>query len=210
MQVVGDHTIAWHAPPNAGSIGIEMCDMPTTASKKRWNDPEHVAMLKLVAQLTAQLSLAYNVRPWFVGVAGLRRGRHGVTTHNNVSLAFGQSTHSGPRRVAPPEVHAHGARRAASSRRGSEEEGAEEVNPNPNLIARYAKAVVAFIVPGAVIIGASVAPGSDGGSTITFAEWVTAIVACVVTSAGVAVKGNADPALAQPMTTPDDHTGEGV
>ena len=58
-------------------------------------------------------------------------------------------------------------------------------------IARYWKAVVGFVVPGAVIIGSSVTTGSDGGSHITFAEWVTAAVACVVTSGGVAVAENA-------------------
>jgi N-acetylmuramoyl-L-alanine amidase CwlA len=28
VQVVFDSVIAWHAPPNAHSIGIEMCDIP--------------------------------------------------------------------------------------------------------------------------------------------------------------------------------------
>lgn len=66
-----------------------------------------------------------------------------------------------------------------------------------NNIPRYAKAVVGFIVPGAVILGSSVTSGSDGGSHITAAEWVTALVACVVTSGGVAVTRNADHASAQ-------------
>ena len=61
-------------------------------------------------------------------------------------------------------------------------------------IARYWKAVVGFVVPGAVIIGSSVTSGSDGGSHITTAEWVTAIVACLVTSGGVAAATNAPPA----------------
>jgi hypothetical protein len=53
--------------------------------------------------------------------------------------------------------------------------------------------VVGFVVPGAVIIGSSVTSGSDGGSHITTAEWVTAIVACLVTSGGVAAATNAPP-----------------
>lgn len=60
-----------------------------------------------------------------------------------------------------------------------------------NTVAHYWKAIVAFIAPGAVLIAAAVTPGSDGGSTVTTAEIVTALVACVVTSAGVAAKGNA-------------------
>ena len=49
----------------------------------------------------------------------------------------------------------------------------------------YAKAVLAFIVPGAVTIGTAVTDSSAGGTTITSAEWVTAIVACVVTAGAV-------------------------
>lgn len=49
----------------------------------------------------------------------------------------------------------------------------------------YAKAVIGFIAPGAVLIGAAVTDASAGGTSITTAEWVTAAVACVVTSAGV-------------------------
>lgn len=58
-------------------------------------------------------------------------------------------------------------------------------------VAQYWKAIVGFISPGAVIIGSSVLSGSDGGSTITQAEWITAIVACVITSGGVAWVENA-------------------
>jgi predicted membrane-bound mannosyltransferase len=47
------------------------------------------------------------------------------------------------------------------------------------------KAVVGFVAPAAVVIGSSVTSASDGGSTITQAEIVTAVVAAIVTSAGV-------------------------
>jgi hypothetical protein len=55
----------------------------------------------------------------------------------------------------------------------------------------YWKAILAFLVPGAIIIGSSVLGDSDGGSTITGSEWVTAVVAMIVTGAAVGVKGNA-------------------
>lgn len=96
VQCVYDGVIAWHAPPNANSIGIELCDMPTTASKARWKDDNHRRMLERAAQLVAQLSLAYGVPARFVSASGLRSGRHGVTTHQQVSLAFRQSTHWDP------------------------------------------------------------------------------------------------------------------
>lgn len=56
---------------------------------------------------------------------------------------------------------------------------------------KYWKAIIGFIAPGVVIIGSAVTSGSDGGSKITVTEWVTAGVACVLTSAGVYAKGNA-------------------
>lgn len=110
VQVVGDHTIAWHAPPNPHSFGIEMCDtpgpvpgdsLPAAVIKSmrrvwRWRRPNQQAMLHLTAQLTAQLCAAYGIPVQWVGVRGLRKGRHGVTGHVKVSRAFGQSTHWDP------------------------------------------------------------------------------------------------------------------
>ena len=54
----------------------------------------------------------------------------------------------------------------------------------------YWKAVIAFVAPGAVIVGSAVLEGSAGGETITQGEWVTALVAAIVASAGVAAKSN--------------------
>lgn len=110
VQVVGDHTIAWHAPPNAHSFGIEMCDMPgplpgdhfiaavwkAARRRWRWRRPEQQALLHVTAQLAAQLCGAYGIPAVFLTAGALRKGRHGVTTHANVSRAFGQSTHWDP------------------------------------------------------------------------------------------------------------------
>lgn len=98
VQVVWDSVIAWHAPPNPGSLGLELCDVPATGVRGllRWRDENHVAMLERAAVLTAQLCLAYGVPPVFLGVRGLRAGRRGVTTHAAKSKAFGQSSHWDP------------------------------------------------------------------------------------------------------------------
>ena len=58
------------------------------------------------------------------------------------------------------------------------------------LAGQYAKAIVAFVVPGVVALVAAITAGSPGGSTITGAEWVGIAAACVLTSGGVAIKGN--------------------
>lgn len=54
-----------------------------------------------------------------------------------------------------------------------------------NMISRYWKAVIGFVAPGAVLIGSATLSESAGGDHITTSEWVTALVACVVTAAGV-------------------------
>ena len=59
------------------------------------------------------------------------------------------------------------------------------------------KAILAFIIPGVVTLGAAITDGSDGGSTITSTEWITAAFACVLTAGAVATKGNA-PAVGGP------------
>lgn len=62
-------------------------------------------------------------------------------------------------------------------------------------IAPYWKAVVAFVAPGATIVIASVLEGSDGGTIITAAEWITAACTCLVTAATVYAVPNATNAL---------------
>lgn len=60
-------------------------------------------------------------------------------------------------------------------------------------IAPYWKAVVGFIAPGAVVIGSAVTEASDAGTAITSAEWVTALVSMIVTSAAVYTVPNREP-----------------
>lgn len=110
VQAAWDNTICWHAPPNQHSLGIEMCDIPGPlpgdkpgtaryrAAKRawRWIKPEQRQMLHRTARLTAELAVAYRVPVAFLTPHDLRKGLHGITTHNNVSLAFGESTHWDP------------------------------------------------------------------------------------------------------------------
>jgi hypothetical protein len=108
VQCVHDHVVAWHAPPNYRSLGIEMCDNPgpiptgpaslVRAAKHtwRWRHPNHRAMLHVAAQLTAELCLAYSIPVRWLGPRGLKAGRRGITSHNNVSRTWHQSTHWDP------------------------------------------------------------------------------------------------------------------
>lgn len=110
VQSAYDSVICWHAPPNGNSLGIEMCDTPGPvphdppgsarwkALKRswRWVLPNQRRMLRRTAELTAQLCLAYDVPLEFLTPDNLRGGLRGITTHANVSQAFGQSTHWDP------------------------------------------------------------------------------------------------------------------
>lgn len=52
---------------------------------------------------------------------------------------------------------------------------------------KYWKAIAGAIAPGVVVIVASVTSQSEGGSTITTSEWVTAIAAIILSGAAVYV-----------------------
>lgn len=98
LQTAHDSTICWHAPPNQHSIGIEMCDMVGDKAGRplplsRWDDKPHRAMLARTARLTAELCLAYDVPVRMVGPRELRNGVKGICDHDDVSDAFGQSSH---------------------------------------------------------------------------------------------------------------------
>ena len=110
VQVAYDDVIAWHAPPNRHSIGNEMCDIPgpvpnasagsavRKAAKRswRWIRPNQQRMLNRTARLTAKQCLAFDVPIQWLSVKRLRAGERGITTHGNVSRAFGESTHWDP------------------------------------------------------------------------------------------------------------------
>lgn len=109
IQCSHDGVICWHAPPNANSIGIEMADWPEPLpapegsprwdrlrSRWRWNDRNHRKMLNRTARLTARLCLAYGLPIKYRTAADLAAGKRGITTHAQVSAAFGQSTHWDP------------------------------------------------------------------------------------------------------------------
>lgn len=101
VQCVYDSIVAYHAPPNEGSIGIELCDMVGDRNNRplpmsRWDDPAHTAMLARAAHLVAELCLAYDVPVRRVTRVGLRLGRKGICGHYDVSKAWGQTSHWDP------------------------------------------------------------------------------------------------------------------
>ena len=100
IQCAPEGTVCWHAPPNDGSIGIEMCDMQG-GDPARWSDPDHQAMLARAAALARDVATRWNVPLVFVDAAGLRAGQRGITEHHEVALAWGQSDHTDPCSAGP-------------------------------------------------------------------------------------------------------------
>lgn len=92
LQTAYDSVICWHAPPNANSIGVELCD-PVEGPLSRWDDRDHRRMLKRAARLVAELCLAYDVPVRLVNPRKLKRGIGGICEHSDVSEAFRQSSH---------------------------------------------------------------------------------------------------------------------
>lgn len=96
VQTVYDSVVAYHAPPNTHSLGIELCDTQDNRKPKRWSDYFHRRMLKRAATLTAGLCLAYDIPIQRLTVQDLKDGKRGICGHVDVSLAFRQSTHTDP------------------------------------------------------------------------------------------------------------------
>lgn len=91
VQCVDFHDVAYHAPPNYHSIGVEHAGIGEDWAAGGAYDSD---MLKLSAMAVATLCKDYNIPVVWLSPADLVAGRHGVTSHYNVSQAFHKSTHT--------------------------------------------------------------------------------------------------------------------
>ena len=88
-------TWCWHAPPNPGSIGIELCDI-VDGDIARWDDADHQAMLVRAAGLTAEICHRRGIPTVHIDAAELLAGQWGIPGHIDVSQAWHQSDHHDP------------------------------------------------------------------------------------------------------------------
>lgn len=95
VQCAPENLATWHAPPNKGSLGIELCD-PQAGGVERWLDADHQAMLKLAANLVVDLCHRHNVPLVWLTATDLVGGAHGITSHHEVSKAWRKSDHTDP------------------------------------------------------------------------------------------------------------------
>jgi N-acetyl-anhydromuramyl-L-alanine amidase AmpD len=97
VQCVREEDVAWHAPgANHNGIGIEHAGY-AAQSARDWADAYSERMLRNSAALAAGLCVRYGLPVEFVDFVALRSGRaRGITTHAEVTKAFGRSQHTDP------------------------------------------------------------------------------------------------------------------
>lgn len=95
VQSIKEDIIGFHAPPNAGSIGVELCD-PQAGAVDRWYDDPHRLMLQRAAVLVADLCHRHQLPIEYLNASALLAGRRGITMHRDVSTAWKQSSHTDP------------------------------------------------------------------------------------------------------------------
>lgn len=106
VQCLAENVIAWHAPPNGHSLGIEICADGGSASsfknpsvryrRDQWLDPEVWPAVARAAALTRELCQKYHIPMVRLSAADLRAGKRGICGHVDVSNAWHQSDHDDP------------------------------------------------------------------------------------------------------------------
>lgn len=90
-----DNQIAWHAPPNPHSIGIEICGQ-AFYTRAQWLSGEVWPAVERARLRALELSQRHGV-PWVrLTPADVKRGQRGLCGHADVSKAFGQTDHTDP------------------------------------------------------------------------------------------------------------------
>lgn len=96
VQCVRDGDVAWHAPGcNHDGLGFEHAGY-SSQTPADWSDAYNTTMLERSASLAAEKCREYRIPAEWLSVADLQAGRRGLTSHNNVSLAFRRSDHTDP------------------------------------------------------------------------------------------------------------------
>jgi hypothetical protein len=106
VQCLGENVIAWHAPPNGRSLGIEICADGGSATsfknpkvrytRAQWLSPQVWPAVLRAADLTRQMCSKYGIPVTKLSAADLRAGKRGICGHVDVSNAFHQSDHDDP------------------------------------------------------------------------------------------------------------------
>jgi hypothetical protein len=111
VTCVLDKDVAYAAPgANHNGLHLELAGR-ARQSRAEWLDDYGRRMLTgPAADWVAEKARAYDIPLEYVNAAGLRAGQRGVTTHNEVRLAFGRTDHTDPGAGFPMDVLLNAAR----------------------------------------------------------------------------------------------------
>lgn len=97
---VPDGHIAWHAPPNQHSIGIEVCseggDYSQSYTREQWLSPDVWPAVIRAAARTRELCGRFGIPMQRINSTDLLDSARGICGHVDVSQAWHQSDHSDP------------------------------------------------------------------------------------------------------------------
>ncbi|MSS45281.1 N-acetylmuramoyl-L-alanine amidase [Cutibacterium sp. WCA-380-WT-3A] len=106
VQCLSEETIGYHAPPNAHSIGIEICadggskssfDNPSHSyTREQWLSPQVWPAVERAAILARDICHRHHIPVRKLSTAQVKSGMSGICGHDNVSDAFHQSDHDDP------------------------------------------------------------------------------------------------------------------
>lgn len=90
-----DDTKRSHGGAGANDQGLHIC-FPGRASqtKEQWLDSVSAAYIEQAARATADWCVKWKIPPSMVFAVGMKKNQKGITDHNQVRLAFGQTTHT--------------------------------------------------------------------------------------------------------------------
>lgn len=91
---------AAHREGNRRGIHHELCTKAATTAEG-WANPYHTAMLRRAARQVARDCRKWGIPVRQLSVAAVKDGQRGICGHHDVSLAFGQSTHTDPGKNFP-------------------------------------------------------------------------------------------------------------
>ncbi len=135
QHCVPDDTIAFHAPPNAHTLGIEICS-EAFYTRDQWLSPQVWPAVQRAASRTAELCARFRIPQVRIGPAQLRAGARGICGHIDVTTAFGQTSHTDPGPSFPwPEFLAAlggGAGTAATTSRKDDPVAPLTITPGPD------------------------------------------------------------------------------
>lgn len=96
---------AFHAPgANHDGVGLEHAGY-ARQSAEEWLDEYGQAMLRRSAKIAADICRRHKLPAVWLSAADVKAGLRGITSHHNVSLAYGKSSHTDPGPSFPIEFY---------------------------------------------------------------------------------------------------------